>query len=100
MVPGFCRDKKMEYSAVDISAATSLQRLTYIYISMTTFWAYDYACALHEECKFLRRSRWTKVKALYIMTRHLPFFLIVMHLYLNFAAIEDPNLCRYTVDLH
>ncbi|KAG1837738.1 hypothetical protein C8R48DRAFT_782594 [Suillus tomentosus] len=90
----------MEYSAVDISAATNLQRLTYLYMSMTTFWTYDYACALHEEWEFLRRSRWTKVKALYIMTRHLPFFLIVMYLCLNFAPIEDPNKCRILINVY
>ncbi|KAG1816185.1 hypothetical protein EV424DRAFT_1074141 [Suillus variegatus] len=90
----------MEYSAVDISAATNLQRLAYLYMSMTTFWTYDYACALHEEWEFLRRSRWTKVKALYIMTRHLPFFLIVMYLCLNFAPIEDPNKCRILINVY
>ncbi|KAG1816217.1 hypothetical protein EV424DRAFT_1075288 [Suillus variegatus] len=90
----------MEYSAVDISAATSLQRLAYLYMSMTTFWTCDYACALHEEWEFLRWSRWTKVKALYIMTRHLPFFLIVMHLYLNFAPIEDPDKCRMLINVY
>lgn len=67
---------------------------------MTTFWTYDYACALHEEWEFLRRSRWTKVKALYIMTRHLPFFLIVMYLCLNFAPIEDPNKCRILINVY
>ncbi|KAG1786556.1 uncharacterized protein HD556DRAFT_1047752 [Suillus plorans] len=67
---------------------------------MTTFWTYDYACAIHEEWKYLHRSRWTKVKALYIMTRHLPFFLIVMYLSLNFAPNEKPNKCRILINVY
>ncbi|KAG1774383.1 hypothetical protein EV702DRAFT_533565 [Suillus placidus] len=90
----------MEYSADDIAAATSLQRLAYLYMSMTTFWTYDYACSLHEEWKFLRRSRWTKVKALYIITRYLPFFLITMYLCLNFTPNENPNKCRILIDIY
>lgn len=77
---------------------------------------YDYACALHEEVmirsvtisvwiltirrpkwEFLRRSRWTKVKALYIMTRHLPFFLIVM--YLCRASINSGTIFLTTIDV-
>ncbi|KAG1860422.1 hypothetical protein C8R48DRAFT_712684 [Suillus tomentosus] len=34
------------------------------------------------------------------MTRHLPFFLIVMHLYLNFAPIEDPNKCQMLINVY
>ncbi|KAG2345959.1 hypothetical protein BDR05DRAFT_1058087 [Suillus weaverae] len=90
----------MEYSTDDIVVATSLQRLAYLYMSMTTFWTYDYACSLHEEWKFLCRSRWTKVKALYIITRYLPFFLIIMYLCLNFTPNENPNKCRILIDIY
>ncbi|KAG2137029.1 hypothetical protein DEU56DRAFT_353756 [Suillus clintonianus] len=84
----------MEYSAADIAEATSLQYLAYLYTSLATFWTYDYACSLHEEWKFLLRSRWTKVKGLYIITRHVPFFLISMDIYLTFAPSGNPNKCR------
>ncbi|KAG2132904.1 uncharacterized protein EDB93DRAFT_890777 [Suillus bovinus] len=91
---------QMEYSGVDISAATSLQRLGFIYMSMTTLWAYDYAYLSHEEWKFLRQARWTKVKALYIVTRYLPFFLITIYLCLNFTPNENPNKCRILINIY
>ncbi|KAJ8588169.1 hypothetical protein M405DRAFT_820163 [Rhizopogon salebrosus TDB-379] len=61
---------------------------------MATFWTYDYACSIHEEWTFLLRSRWTKVKGLYIVTRYTPFLLFASHLYLNFIPDEDPNKCQ------
>ncbi|KAG2032038.1 hypothetical protein BDR03DRAFT_65562 [Suillus americanus] len=91
---------QMEYSAVDIEAATSLQRLAYIYMSMMTIWIYDYTCSLHDEWKFLCRSRWTKVKALYIITRCILFFLIIMYLCLNFTPNENPNKCRILINIY
>ncbi|KAG2089440.1 uncharacterized protein F5147DRAFT_39830 [Suillus discolor] len=63
----------------------------------TSVWILTIRCS---KWKFLRRSRWTKVKALYIMTRHLPFFLIVMHLYLNFAPIKNPNKCQMLINVY
>ena len=60
---------------------------------------YDYACSFHEEVirktpwstlflislyfkwTFLRRSCWTRIKVLYIVTRYAPFLLLVVHLY-------------------
>ena len=63
---------------------------------------YDYACSFHEEVikitsrsklflisyrfkwVFLRHSRSTKVKVLYIVTRYAPFFLFAIHLYRTF----------------
>ncbi|KAG2143739.1 hypothetical protein DEU56DRAFT_249020 [Suillus clintonianus] len=90
----------MEYSADDIAVATSLQLLAYLYASIATFWTYDYACSLHEEWKFLVRSRWTKVKALYIITRYLPFGLITMYLCLNFTLNESPNKCRTLINIY
>ncbi|KAG2146671.1 hypothetical protein DEU56DRAFT_150043 [Suillus clintonianus] len=82
-----------EYSADTIAAARSLQTSSYIYMSMATFWTYGYACSLHEEWMFLLRSRWTKVKGLYIVARYVPFFLFTGHLYMNFAPDENPNKC-------
>ncbi|KAG1739400.1 uncharacterized protein EDB91DRAFT_381959 [Suillus paluster] len=61
------------YSADAVTAARSLQTYTYIYTSAATFWTYDYACSLHQELGFLLRSRWTKVKGLYIVTRYTSF---------------------------
>ncbi|KAG0703287.1 hypothetical protein DFH29DRAFT_448365 [Suillus ampliporus] len=76
-----------EYSAEDIAIARSLQTYTYIYTSMATFWTYDYICSLHQEWTFLLRSRWTKVKCLYIATRFVPFLIFTGNLYMNF----NPN---------
>ncbi|KAG1835767.1 hypothetical protein DFJ58DRAFT_820585 [Suillus subalutaceus] len=54
----------------------------YTSTSMATFWIYDYACSLHEELTFLLRSRLTMVKGLYIVTRYVPFLLLITDLYL------------------
>ncbi|KAG1874358.1 hypothetical protein F4604DRAFT_740385 [Suillus subluteus] len=69
-------------------------------MSMTTIWIYDYTCSLHEEWKFLCRSRWTKVKVLYIITRYILFFLITMYLCLNFTPNETPNKCRILINIY
>ncbi|KAG1883999.1 hypothetical protein F4604DRAFT_231624 [Suillus subluteus] len=84
----------MEYSADDIAAARSLQIATYIYASMATFWIYDYACSLHEEWTFLLLSYWSKVKGMYIVTRYLPFVLLVAKLYMSFTPNENTGKCR------
>ncbi|KAG2143736.1 hypothetical protein DEU56DRAFT_248718 [Suillus clintonianus] len=94
------RTSNMEYSPDDIAAAANLQLLSYIYTSMTTFWIYDYACSLHEEWKFLLRSRWSQVKALYVITRYLPFVLITMYLCLNFTPNANPNKCRSLINIY
>ncbi|KAG2068171.1 hypothetical protein BDR04DRAFT_1158149 [Suillus decipiens] len=75
----------MEYSSDDIAGARSLQFTTYIYVSIATVWAYDYACSLHEEWTFLLRSEWSGVKCLYIVTRYLPFILLATNIYQYFA---------------
>lgn len=82
------------YSADDVAAATSLQFFTYLYISITTFWIYDYVCSFHEEWRFLLNSHWTKVKGLYIVTRYVPFLLLATNLYLSFIPNETPGKCR------
>ncbi|KAG1719097.1 hypothetical protein EDB19DRAFT_747520 [Suillus lakei] len=80
--------------------AKGLQFLTYICASMATFWTYDYACSFHEEWTFLLRSRWTKVKCLYIITRYVPFLLLVTELYVCFIPNENPNKCRMGVSIY
>ncbi|KAG1837104.1 hypothetical protein DFJ58DRAFT_155941 [Suillus subalutaceus] len=66
---------------------------------MATFWIYDYICSLHEEWTFLLRSRWTKVKALYITARYVPFLIITMNLYLAVAPNENTNKCQISIDI-
>ncbi|KAG1873977.1 hypothetical protein F4604DRAFT_764149 [Suillus subluteus] len=84
----------MEYSAGEIAAARGLQCLAYICMSLTTFWAYDYVCSFHEEWNFLRRSRWTEVKVLYIIARYVPFLLVVTDIYLHFSPNENTKKCK------
>ncbi|KAG1839695.1 hypothetical protein C8R48DRAFT_87310 [Suillus tomentosus] len=60
---------------------------------MAAFWTYDYACSLHEEWSFLLRSHWSKMKGLYIVTRYLPFILIMTSLYMSFTPNENPGKC-------
>ncbi|KAG2102311.1 hypothetical protein BD769DRAFT_1643617 [Suillus cothurnatus] len=66
---------------------------------------YDYACSLHEEVMywflaFLLRSRWTIIKGLYIITRYLPFLLLITDLYLYFALNENPNKCQMVMSIY
>ncbi|KAG2089815.1 hypothetical protein BD769DRAFT_1781782 [Suillus cothurnatus] len=85
---------QMEYSADDIATAGNLQLLAYIYTSTATFWIYDFVCSLHEEWTFLLRSRWTKVKGLYIIARYVPFVLIILDLCLALTPNENPEECQ------
>ncbi|KAG1788952.1 uncharacterized protein HD556DRAFT_1311701 [Suillus plorans] len=87
----------MEYPSVDITTARSLQPsalsvdsgdilgkfiLIYFRLPLNLFiQTYDYICSLHEEWTFLLRSRLTKVKVLYIITRYVLFFIVAADLY-------------------
>ncbi|KAJ8588166.1 hypothetical protein M405DRAFT_820153 [Rhizopogon salebrosus TDB-379] len=85
---------EMEYSADAIAAANSIQTVTYMYVSMATFWTYDYFCSVRKEWTFLLQSRWTKVKGLFILTRYTPFLLLIVHLYLSLVPNETPDKCQ------
>ncbi|KAG2356027.1 hypothetical protein BDR07DRAFT_485762 [Suillus spraguei] len=76
---------QMENSVDEIVIARSLKLFAYILISTVTFWTYDFVCSLHEEWTFLLRSRWTKVKGLYIIARYVPFALMITDLYGTFV---------------
>ncbi|KAG1867320.1 hypothetical protein F4604DRAFT_1956495 [Suillus subluteus] len=89
----------MEYPADDLTAARSLQIFMYLYMSMVTFWTYDYICSLHEEWTFLLRSRWTKVKALYITARYAPFLIATVSLYVAMAPTDNTNECQMLMDI-
>ncbi|KAG1741986.1 hypothetical protein EDB19DRAFT_2024497 [Suillus lakei] len=93
---------QMEQSADDIrvAAAWNLHYSAYICTALVTFWIYDYVCSLHEEWTFLLRSRWTKVKVLYIMARYLPFLFVIADLHLTFVPNEDPNICRTLINIY
>jgi len=81
------------------AAGRSLQILAYIYTSMATFWAYEYVCSLQQEWMFLHRSRWTKVKGLYILTRYVPFLLLITNLYTCLVPYNNPGKCRTWVNI-
>ncbi|KAG2137027.1 hypothetical protein DEU56DRAFT_901470 [Suillus clintonianus] len=80
---------QMVHSAEDITAARRLQFLAYLCTSTATFWTYDYICSIHEEWEFLLRSRWTKVKALYVITRSM-----------DFTLNENPNKCQIFINIY
>ncbi|KAG1870291.1 hypothetical protein F4604DRAFT_861467 [Suillus subluteus] len=90
----------MQYSADDVAAASSLQFLAYLCVSMATFWIYDYACSLQEEWSFLLRSRWNNVKYLYIIARNVPFVIIATDLYLYFTPNNDSERCLMLIDIY
>ncbi|KAG2054045.1 hypothetical protein BDR06DRAFT_955623 [Suillus hirtellus] len=88
----------------------------YLRMAQATFWVgpnlflsvelnlfiqtYDYVCCLHEEWTFLRQSRWTRVKVLYIFARYVPFFSMTMDIYMTFAPVENPNKCRVIINMY
>ncbi|KAG1899686.1 uncharacterized protein F5891DRAFT_1278748, partial [Suillus fuscotomentosus] len=75
----------------------TLGRLILIYprpLSNLLIQTYDYACSLHEEWTFLLRSRWCKMKGLYIVTRYLSLIFLATDLYLYFSPNENPGKCR------
>ncbi|KAG1809173.1 uncharacterized protein BJ212DRAFT_620635 [Suillus subaureus] len=84
----------MEYSVDEIVAARNLKFLAYLYTSTATFWAYDFVCSLHKEWTFLLRSRWTKVKGLYIVARYVPYVLIIVDLCLALTQNENVKKCQ------
>ncbi|KAG1809151.1 uncharacterized protein BJ212DRAFT_619312 [Suillus subaureus] len=90
----------MEYSASDIAAARILQYLAYICTALITFWTYDYLCSLHDEWTFLLRSRWTKVKCLYITARYIPFFLITSDIFLTLTPVENSKACKMLISIY
>ncbi|KAG1854035.1 hypothetical protein C8R48DRAFT_322290 [Suillus tomentosus] len=61
---------------------------------MATLWTYDYTCSLHEEWTFLLRSRWSKMKCLYIITRYLPFVFLTTNLSMYLIPNENSGKCR------
>ncbi|KAG2099288.1 uncharacterized protein F5147DRAFT_839465 [Suillus discolor] len=86
----------MEPSADDIddiqvAMAWNLHYLAYTCVTLVTIWTYDYISSLQEEWTFLLRSRWTKVKALYIIARYVPFSLVAADLYMIFAPNKDAD---------
>ncbi|KAG2143304.1 hypothetical protein BD769DRAFT_1043628 [Suillus cothurnatus] len=72
----------------------------YLGLSMATFWTYDYACSLHEEWTFLLRSRWNKVKCLYIIARNAPFVIFITDLYMRFSPTEDTKKCLMLINIY
>ncbi|KAG2067975.1 hypothetical protein BDR04DRAFT_1104181 [Suillus decipiens] len=80
----------MDYPVYEIAVARDVQFLAYIYTSMATFWIYDFVCSLHEEWTFLLRSRWTKVKGLYIIARYASIVFIIA----NFLASIQNEECE------
>ncbi|KAG2032392.1 hypothetical protein BDR03DRAFT_1002648 [Suillus americanus] len=78
----------------DIAAARNLQFIAHICTSAATFWTYDFVCSPHEECTFLLRSRWTKVKGFYIIARYVLFVLIIVDLCLTLAPNENLKKCQ------
>ncbi|KAG1799607.1 hypothetical protein EV424DRAFT_1648082 [Suillus variegatus] len=63
-------------------------------LSNSLIQTYDYTCSLHEEWSFLLRSRWSKMKGLYIVTRYLPFIFLATNLSMYFTLNEGSGKCR------
>ncbi|KAG2139832.1 uncharacterized protein EDB93DRAFT_1162723 [Suillus bovinus] len=87
-------------SADDVAAVWSLHYLACMCITLATIWTYDYISSLHDEWTFLLRSRCTKVKALYVIARYVPFFLVATDLCRTFTPNENPNTCRMLIDIY
>ncbi|KAG1850097.1 hypothetical protein C8R48DRAFT_728309 [Suillus tomentosus] len=85
---------------VQVAAAWNLRYLACVCLTLATFWTYDYISLLHEEWSFLLQSRWTKLKALYIVARYIPFFFIATDLYMIFTPNENPDKCRMLINIY
>ncbi|KAG1790410.1 uncharacterized protein HD556DRAFT_726233 [Suillus plorans] len=92
----------MDSSADDVQVATAwnLHYLACTCVTLATFWTYDYISSLHEEWTFLLRSRWNKLKALYIIARYVPFFFIATDLYMIFTPNDNPDKCRMLINIY
>ncbi|KAG2072308.1 hypothetical protein BDR04DRAFT_1117126 [Suillus decipiens] len=87
----------MEYSPDDIAEARSVQFLTFSvdgYILVLISTTYDV------KWMFLLRSDWSKVKGLYIVTRYLPFIIIVTVLRKYFSPSENLGTCHVLTNVN
>ncbi|KAG2094861.1 uncharacterized protein F5147DRAFT_763832 [Suillus discolor] len=91
--PEVCNPQRTYALSVDSGDILGIFILIYFRLPLNLFiQTYDYICSLHVEWTFLLRSRLTKVKALYIIARYVPFFIVAADLvYMNFSRNEDRN---------
>lgn len=69
------------YTPADFVIGRTLLNLNYAYVSTTVIWVYDYIITFVDELAFIQKSRWGKVKILYLLCRYLPFLLLAADTY-------------------
>ncbi|KAG1790747.1 hypothetical protein EV424DRAFT_1355198 [Suillus variegatus] len=86
------RRDSIQGPADEIAAAKSLQ-----YLGLSVDSDILVCCS---KWTFLRQSRWTKVKVLYIIARYVPFLFVITDIFLNFAPNEDTRKCKILVYIY
>ncbi|KIJ12256.1 hypothetical protein PAXINDRAFT_14879 [Paxillus involutus ATCC 200175] len=64
-------------SNIPSATASALFNLNYGTVSILVIWVYEYAITFDEEITFLRDSRWSIVKILYLVCRYLMFPFVI-----------------------
>ncbi|KAG2363496.1 hypothetical protein BDR07DRAFT_915559 [Suillus spraguei] len=76
------------------SSGRTLLNLNYAYVSTTVIWVYDYIITFDDELAFIQKSRWGKVKILYLLCRYLPFLLLAADTYQVLQPALPLSLCQ------
>ncbi|KIJ11087.1 hypothetical protein PAXINDRAFT_15989 [Paxillus involutus ATCC 200175] len=67
-------------------SGTARTLLNYGTVSVLAIWLYEYAVTFDDEITFLRDSRWSSVKILYLVCRYLMFPFVITNTFLIFLA--------------
>ncbi|KAG1803275.1 hypothetical protein EV424DRAFT_1351558 [Suillus variegatus] len=87
---------EMEYSTDDVAAARSLQ---FAKLSVDGYILDLIHTIRYTKWTFLLQSHWSKMKGLYIVTRYLPFILLIINLYMSFTPNENLVKCGMLVNI-
>ncbi|KAG2064302.1 hypothetical protein BDR04DRAFT_279997 [Suillus decipiens] len=82
------------HTRADSHSGRTLLNLNYAYVSTTVIWVYDYIITFHDELAFIQKSRWGKVKILYLLCRYLPFVLLAADTYQVLQPALPLSLCQ------
>ncbi|KIJ08504.1 hypothetical protein PAXINDRAFT_102538 [Paxillus involutus ATCC 200175] len=67
--------------SVTASALLDLKLLNYGTVSILVIWVYEYAITFDDEITFLRDSKWSIVKILYLVCRYLMFPFVITNIF-------------------
>jgi hypothetical protein len=88
------------YAPADFVIGRTLLDLNYAYVSTTVIWVYDYIITFDDELAFIQKSKWGKVKMLYLLCRYLPFVLLATDTYQVLQPALPLSLCQTYFDIN